>query len=375
MTLSVVIQAVATVALGIITGIYVRLTYRMVNGSEATVQMAREEQRINRDRSLVEVRQMAKELYSGLKGGQHENREKTESRLRSGELSRLSVEFERYAANLPPDDRKLAGDAAQAIRDCEHHLSRGVEERDFYEIRRNAAMTSLRPLMGEERPYTKLDGPMTSNESTQGQQPLVARGENPQGITEWQHSWYKEAQTDIRWAKERGWVVMYYSVLLVAAIYAAAQVITPLPAGFFFMATAFVANVSVVWLADLRGFAAKARRYVVHSLSEIGEGPSYPFSRPRDRDHLLQFASQVVVILGAGLVVSIGIYGIPASSLEWAGMIALFAPGSILGSWLIWARKSVVPRSQSAGEVTATLSGSNNSSNRMSQNQSAMISE
>lgn len=120
---------------------------------------------------------------------------------------------------------------------------------------------------------------------------------------EWTIACYHEADTDIRWAKERASAITYWSALLSSAIVIAAKA-----AGIEAFAGALFSilqgAIAALWLIDLHGFAKRARGWVHKALPNA---ELYPIKQAADPDHKQHLVAQCVIVTAAALVSTIAL--------------------------------------------------------------------
>jgi hypothetical protein len=134
-------------------------------------------------------------------------------------------------------------------------------------------------------------------------------------LRNWRQLLYQEAQSDVRWAKERAWNVMYGALLVLAGLYVVgkdgANVEHPVPG--LRLAVHTVVILASWWLTDLNKFAARARRYVedVTSHPEFPPGSRYPRERPKDKDHDWLLLAHCFSVAIGGAIVWYSMTGVP----------------------------------------------------------------
>ena len=114
---------------------------------------------------------------------------------------------------------------------------------------------------------------------------------------------WQQLVSDVRWAKEQGWKVLQWTVLLQAAIYAASTQIGEVPVWVYFVLTLIVAFAASAYLIDLHIFAKKSRTEALTVL------PDYvPWGHSRKRGHHAPYLSlQLAVVVGATIIVVVGV--------------------------------------------------------------------
>lgn len=122
--------------------------------------------------------------------------------------------------------------------------------------------------------------------------------------TSWLQALYQIAHSDTRWAKEQGWQVVNWTLLLFGALLGIQKLIPALPLCAIFVADAAVTLVAVFYLIDLQWWSSGMRRTADKIEEQIPNAASILERRIRDRNHYKYLVIQFLVIVGAlGFVV------------------------------------------------------------------------
>lgn len=102
---------------------------------------------------------------------------------------------------------------------------------------------------------------------------------------EWLRACFHEAESDIRWAKERSFTIVQLSVGVQAAIIAVVTQVQGIPGWAFAVLALLQAVVAMWWTWHLRAFAQGAREWI-HKDDELGKSVvvPYPKNRQNERD-------------------------------------------------------------------------------------------
>jgi len=120
---------------------------------------------------------------------------------------------------------------------------------------------------------------------------------------DWAIACYHEAETDIRWAKERASAITYWSALLSSAIVVAAEA-AALDGFVGALFSILQGGIAVLWLVDLHGFARRARSWVHKALPNA---ELYPIKQAADPDHKQHLVAQCVIVIAAAIVATIAL--------------------------------------------------------------------
>lgn len=116
----------------------------------------------------------------------------------------------------------------------------------------------------------------------------------------WLRTLYQTAHSDIRWAKEQGWRVVNWALLLFAALLAIARYpLSSVPATAFAAVDALVLLVAMVFLVELHLWAAATRRTAAKIEKEIGDLVTLLERRAEDRNHYFYLVIQLLVVIAA----------------------------------------------------------------------------
>jgi hypothetical protein len=123
--------------------------------------------------------------------------------------------------------------------------------------------------------------------------------------SDWKKLLVELAWSDIRWAKEQGWKVLQWSIVLLAAVYAASRQLQDIPVGVYILFVVAIGFIAVWYLVDLHTFAKDSRdrfRTLAEGVSELSDvlSPS-----GFDPDHKLYLAVQILVVSAAAIVLVI----------------------------------------------------------------------
>lgn len=131
--------------------------------------------------------------------------------------------------------------------------------------------------------------------------------DDPRSNKDWIQIWYQLAHSDLQWAKGQSWNGVQWSVLLLAAVFAASRERLPIPVWAWYLLTAFLALAGGWWQLDLHDFAKQTRKASEGLVKDLAERPAMLPSRPRDPHHVRLLIIRLLVILGAALITSVQI--------------------------------------------------------------------
>ena len=114
---------------------------------------------------------------------------------------------------------------------------------------------------------------------------------------EWLRLLYQLAHSDIRWAKEQGWRVVNWALLLYAANLGLHRLLKDVPTTSFALLDAAIGVIAVVYLADLHHFASGTRASAFMIQAQIPGVGGFLQHRQSDRNHVAYFVVQVAVVI------------------------------------------------------------------------------
>ncbi len=122
--------------------------------------------------------------------------------------------------------------------------------------------------------------------------------------TSWLRTLYQVSHSDIRWAKEQGWRIVNWTLLLFSALLGLAKYLHPQisPITFAYV-DAVIVIVAIVYLAELHIWAAGTRRTAAKIEDEIADVTTILERRSHDRNHLFYLGVQLLVVVGACILV------------------------------------------------------------------------
>ena len=123
---------------------------------------------------------------------------------------------------------------------------------------------------------------------------------------DWQKVLYQSYQSDIRWAKERGWRVVQGSVILLGALLAAEKSIGGTAWVWAGLAIALTVA-AVLYLSDLYRFAAQSRSQVGKVLNANGNPTDKDWWPKQGGNHPWYLALQLVIVAAATTIVMVGL--------------------------------------------------------------------
>jgi len=117
--------------------------------------------------------------------------------------------------------------------------------------------------------------------------------------TSWFQTFYQIAHSDTRWAKEQGWQVVNWTLLLFGALLGIQKLVPNLPLCAFLVADVVVVLVAGFYLIDLQWWSSGMRRTADKIENLIPNVASILERRIRDRNHYKYLAIQFLIIVGA----------------------------------------------------------------------------
>ena len=124
---------------------------------------------------------------------------------------------------------------------------------------------------------------------------------------DWLQIWYKNCHSDIQWAKGQSWNAVQWSVVLLAAVFAASQTYTVIPACVWVLFTIAIAAVAIWWSLDLHIFARRTRDTAFGLIKPLRELELYLPKRSADPHHLFLLIARITVLVSAAVVTVIQI--------------------------------------------------------------------
>jgi hypothetical protein len=115
---------------------------------------------------------------------------------------------------------------------------------------------------------------------------------------EWLRAWYAAAHSDIRWDKERSWIVVRWAVVMYPALVGAyvKRLFGQLGSEYFALLTVAFALWGGYYLIHLHRFAASTRATAKRILETVSGHSRFLPSPRRDQNHLLFLAVQLVLL-------------------------------------------------------------------------------
>ena len=126
----------------------------------------------------------------------------------------------------------------------------------------------------------------------------------------WLRTWYQLAHADVRWAKEQGWRVVNWGLLILGALVAVAKYASAQASPIVFsLIGAAVVIVAIAWLVDLHRFAEYGRRTCADTCKEIKW--EVPGGVTTGAEHMIYLMIKIAVlvvalVLFAVLIVQLG---------------------------------------------------------------------
>ena len=117
--------------------------------------------------------------------------------------------------------------------------------------------------------------------------------------TSWLQTLYQVAHSDTRWAKEQGWRVVNWTLLLFGALLGIQKIVPNLPLCAFLVGDAVVVFVAGFYLIDLQSWSSGMRRTADKIENRIPNVASILERRILDRNHYKYLVIQFLVIVGA----------------------------------------------------------------------------
>ena len=114
---------------------------------------------------------------------------------------------------------------------------------------------------------------------------------------DWLRLLYQLAHSDIRWAKEQGWRVVNWALLLFGASLALYKFLLDTPLWVFALLDAGIAVIAILYLVDLHQFAAVNRETGSRIQAQVPEVDGILSHRKLDRDHVAYLVVKLVVVV------------------------------------------------------------------------------
>ena len=116
---------------------------------------------------------------------------------------------------------------------------------------------------------------------------------------EWRRTWFQNAHSDMRWAKEQGWKALQWIILLQAAATAAQSQLGNLDVRVFQGSVAGIGAVGVWYLIDLHLFGRSSRRTAEGLLIAVPGRDKYLPRRTKDRHHVGLLVVRIVITVAS----------------------------------------------------------------------------
>lgn len=117
----------------------------------------------------------------------------------------------------------------------------------------------------------------------------------------WLRTLYEITHSDTRWAKEQGWQVVNWTLLLFGAVLGIQQIVPALPLYAFLVADTAIVLVASFYLLDLHWWTSGMRRTADRIENEIPNASTLLERRAHDRNHYKYLVVQFLVV-GGGLI-------------------------------------------------------------------------
>jgi hypothetical protein len=115
--------------------------------------------------------------------------------------------------------------------------------------------------------------------------------------SDWLRLFYQLAHSDIRWAKEQGWRVVNWALLLFGASLALYKFLEDVSLWAFALLDAVVAVIAIVYLVDLHLFAAGNRETGSRIQSQVPGINGILSHRRWDRDHVAYLVVKISIVV------------------------------------------------------------------------------
>jgi hypothetical protein len=115
--------------------------------------------------------------------------------------------------------------------------------------------------------------------------------------SDWLRLLYQLAHSDIRWAKEQGWRVVNWALLLFGASLALHKFLLSASLWVFALLDAVIAVIAVLYLVDLHQFAVVSRETGSRIQGEVPEIGGVLSHRKWDRDHVAYLVVKIAVVV------------------------------------------------------------------------------
>lgn len=124
--------------------------------------------------------------------------------------------------------------------------------------------------------------------------------------SDWHKIWFQHAHSDSRWAKEQGWKVSQWTVVLIAGLVAAGRQLTTVPVEVWFMALVLIEAFAIWYLLDLHRFGKTSRDTSERLLKKPDELKAWREDllpkREKDPHHYTHLVARIVVVVAAGVI-------------------------------------------------------------------------
>ena len=114
---------------------------------------------------------------------------------------------------------------------------------------------------------------------------------------DWLRLLYQLAHSDIRWAKEQGWRVVNWALLLFAASLGLYKFLHDVSLWVFALLDAGIGVIAILYLADLHQFAAVSRDTGSRIQAHMPKIDDILTHRAWDRNHVAYFVVKVTVVV------------------------------------------------------------------------------
>jgi Flp pilus assembly protein TadB len=127
---------------------------------------------------------------------------------------------------------------------------------------------------------------------------------DPRPNKDWIQIWFQMTQSNIQWAKGQSWNAVQWTVLLIAALFAASVQYTAISACVWVIGALIIAAVSTWWQIDLHLFARSARLTSEGLISSLKERDEYLPKRSGDTHHVTLLVVRIILVwAGAALTI------------------------------------------------------------------------
>lgn len=116
---------------------------------------------------------------------------------------------------------------------------------------------------------------------------------------EWRRTWFQNAHSDMRWAKEQGWRALQWILLLLAGMTAAQSQLPALPKALFEALIVLSGVIGAWYLWDLHKFGQSSRDTAEGLVKDVPGRDDYLPRRSKDPHHVRLLIVRLIISLGA----------------------------------------------------------------------------